>query len=32
MEYIASAIRHTYFAEFDTLRLKLEELKKEAGA
>jgi nucleotidyltransferase substrate binding protein (TIGR01987 family) len=29
---IASAIRNTYFAEFDTLRLKLEELKKEAGA
>ena len=29
---IASAIRNTYFAEFDTLRIKLEELKKGEGA
>jgi nucleotidyltransferase substrate binding protein (TIGR01987 family) len=29
---IASAIRATYFAEFEALRIKLEELKKEAGA
>jgi nucleotidyltransferase substrate binding protein (TIGR01987 family) len=29
---IAAAIRGTYYAEFDTLRGKLEELKKEAGA
>jgi len=29
---IASAIRNTYFAEFDTLHIKLEELKKEEGA
>ena len=28
---IASAIRNTYFAEFDMLRIKLEELKKEEG-
>jgi nucleotidyltransferase substrate binding protein (TIGR01987 family) len=29
---IASAIRATYFAEFEALRIKLEELKKEAGS
>jgi nucleotidyltransferase substrate binding protein (TIGR01987 family) len=29
---IVSAIRATYFAEFEALRIKLEELKKEAGA
>jgi nucleotidyltransferase substrate binding protein (TIGR01987 family) len=29
---IASAIRSTYFTEFEALRIKLEELKKEAGA
>jgi len=29
---IASAIRATYFAEFEALRIKLEDLKKEAGA
>ena len=29
---IASAIRNAYYAEFEALRLKLEELKKEAGA
>jgi len=29
---IASAIRATYFAEFEALRMKLEDLKKEAGA
>jgi len=29
---IVSAIRGTYFAEFEALRIKLEELKKEAGA
>jgi nucleotidyltransferase substrate binding protein (TIGR01987 family) len=29
---IASAIRAIYFKEFETLRIKLEELKKEAGA
>ncbi len=29
---IASAIRNTYFIEFDALRLKLEELKKEEEA
>ncbi len=28
---IVSAIRATYFAEFEALRVKLEELKKEAG-
>lgn len=28
---IASAIRATYFAEFEALRIKLDELKKEAG-
>jgi len=31
MEY-AAAIRNTYFAEFEALRIKLEELKKEEGA
>ena len=29
---IVSAIRNTYFAEFEALRMKLENLKKEAGA
>ena len=29
---IVSAIRNTYFAEFEALRIKLDELKKEAGA
>ena len=29
---IASAIRATYFAEFKALRMKLKDLKKEAGA
>jgi len=29
---IVSAIRATYFTEFETLRIKLEGLKKEAGA
>ena len=29
---IASAIRATYFAEFEALGIKLEDLKKEAGA
>jgi len=29
---IVSTIRATYFAEFEALRIKLEELKKEAGA
>lgn len=29
---IVSAIRGTYFAEFEALQIKLEELKKEAGA
>ena len=29
---IVSAIRATYFTEFEALRIKLEELKKEAGA
>jgi nucleotidyltransferase substrate binding protein (TIGR01987 family) len=28
---IVSAIRNTYFKEFEALRIKLEELKKEAG-
>jgi nucleotidyltransferase substrate binding protein (TIGR01987 family) len=29
---IVSAVRKTYYAEFETLRVKLERLKKEAGA
>ena len=29
---IVSAIRDTYFAEFEALRIKLDELKEEAGA
>ncbi len=29
---IVSAIRATYFAEFETLRIKLEKLKRETGA
>ena len=28
---IVSAIRNTYFAEFEALRIRLEELRKEAG-
>lgn len=29
---IVSAIRHTYFAEFEALRIKLDEMKREEGA